>query len=352
MKKVCMVVPSFTAKGGIAAVVSGYRNSELEKKYNIKYIESYCDGGKANKTLKAIIAYFIFIKEIIFNKPDLVHVHSSFGASFYRKLPFVYIANIFRIPVVNHIHGADFNDFYLNASDKKKKFIRKVYNKCLYIVVLSQEWKEKIELLLDEKKIVIIENYGTLNEKAILERNIKSNEYKILFLGFICKRKGCYDIPAVVKKVSEKVPNIKFILAGTGEVEEIKKIIPNTIQKNIIFPGWIRNKEKDRLLKEADIFFLPSYNEGMPMAILDAMGYGLPIISTTVGGISKIVLNGKNGFLFEPGDIDGFSNSLIELLLDNDKRKSFERVSVNIIKDSYSLEKHIKKLYLLYERML
>lgn len=86
-KKVCMVVPSFSAKGGIATVVSGYKGSEIEKHYNIQYIESYCDGNKIKKIFKAIGAYFSFLKEMVRNKPDLVHIHSSFGGSFYRKLP-------------------------------------------------------------------------------------------------------------------------------------------------------------------------------------------------------------------------------------------------------------------------
>ena len=74
-------------------------------------------------------------------------------------------------------------------------------------------------------------------------------------------------------------------------------------------------KEKDRLLRESDIFFLPSYNEGMPMSILDAMGYGLPIVSTDVGGIPKIVHNGENGHVCEPGDVQTFSNALMNILM-------------------------------------
>lgn len=83
-----MIVPSFSAKGGITTVVNGYRNSELENEYQIKYLETYCDGNKLNKIVKAICAYLSFGKELILNKPDLVHIHSSFGWEFLRKLPY------------------------------------------------------------------------------------------------------------------------------------------------------------------------------------------------------------------------------------------------------------------------
>ena len=85
------------------------------------------------------------------------------------------------------------------------------------------------------------------------------------------------------------------------------------------------------------------------MSILDAMGYGLPIVSTLVGGIPKIVHNGKNGYLCEPGDVQAFSNALIEILTNDESRKRFANFSVEIVKKRYSLEEHINRLARLYK---
>lgn len=101
-KKVCMVVPSFTAKGGITSVVNGYRNSQLTEDYDVRFIETYCDGSVIQKTSKALSAYLKFIYTALFWKPNLVHVHSSFGGSFYRKALIIEIASLSKIPVVNH----------------------------------------------------------------------------------------------------------------------------------------------------------------------------------------------------------------------------------------------------------
>ena len=122
--KVCMIVQSPMVKGGIAAVVNGYRGSRLEEEFDITYIESYKDGGKLTKLIKAIQGYLLFIKTLLGDKPDLVHIHSSFGPSFYRKLPFIYMASWFGIPIINHIHGADFDAFFMNADKKKQKLIK------------------------------------------------------------------------------------------------------------------------------------------------------------------------------------------------------------------------------------
>ncbi|MES9742448.1 glycosyltransferase family 4 protein [Priestia megaterium] len=349
-KKVCMVVQNPMVKGGIAAVVNGYRNSILEQEFNIRYVESYKDGRKFTKLLKAIIGYLHFARLLLLEKIELVHIHSSFGPSFYRKLVFIYMANWFNKPVINHCHGADFDSFYLNASDRKKRMIERIYDKCTVIIALSDEWKERLSMIVSPEKIIVIENYSTIHEDAIKYKVKKEMNQQILFLGEIGQRKGCYDIPDVVEKVVEKFPDAKFVLGGSGDIDQIKSLlIKKGIEKNVLFTGWVRGQEKDKLLRESDIFFLPSYNEGMPMAILDAMGYGLPIVSTLVGGIPKIVKEGKNGYLCKPGNTQELSDALIKLLNDESACKRYSNSSGEIVKQKYSLEKHINQLIKLYK---
>ncbi len=355
-RKICMIVQAPTVKGGIAAVVNGYRDSQLEKKYEIIYVESYKDGSKLTKLLKSIKGYFHFAKVLIIDKPELIHIHSSFGPSFYRKLPFIYIASWAKKPIVNHIHGADFDEFYTNANTKKKNLIKKIYNKCTVLIALSTEWKERLSQIVPERKITVIENYSILHENALDQRMQRKSNKTVLFLGEIGKRKGCYDIPAVVERVVKEIPDVKFVIGGAGsEVDE--KAVKYSFQKvgvagNVIFPGWVRGENKDRLLREADVFFLPSYNEGMPMSVLDAMGYGLPVVSTNVGGIPKIVRNGENGYCFNAGDIEAFSKHIIELLKDVKLCQSKGAASFSIVEQSYSLEAHFELVEKTYKEVL
>lgn len=108
---------------------------------------------------------------------------------------------------------------------------------------------------------------------------------------------------------------MKFILAGSGEIERVQDIIEKKgISQYFSFPGWVKKEEKEKLLKNADIFFLPSYTEAMPMSILEAMGYGLPIVTANVGGIPQLVEERRNGYMIEPGNIDGFAKAIRELI--------------------------------------
>lgn len=343
-----MVVPSFTAKGGITSVVSGYRNSQLTEDYDVRFIETYCEGNVIRKVSKALRAYFEFIYTTLVWKPNLVHVHTSFGGSFYRKALIIEMASLAKIPVINHVHGAEFDEFYRRKSQRKKKAIEKIYNKCIRTIALSEEWKKNLAEIVPEQTISVVENYGILQEDLIKEKFTKPNHKMILFLGFICERKGCLDIPAIVDQVCIKIPDARFILGGSGEIEKVVQKLSEKCKANVEFPGWIRNEQKKQYLKDADVFLLPSYNEGMPMAILDAMGCGLPIVSTDVGGIPKIVKQGVNGYLYKPGDSESMASAIIGYLTDDEKRIKAGQESADIIRRSYSLQQNIDKLERVY----
>ena len=242
------------------------------------------------------------------------------------------------------------------TGSKSKAKIKKVYSKCNVLIALSEEWKERLSQIVPEDRIEIIENYSVLHEDALEGRMHRECNNTVLFLGELGKRKGCYDIPAVIAQVKKSIPDVKFVLAGAGnEFDEnaIKKLIDEKgVSDNVEFPGWVRGDMKDKLLRKADVFFLPSYNEGMPMSVLDAMGYGLPVVSTNVGGIPKIVHDGENGYCCDPGDVNRFGKGITKILLDEKERKSFGEASWKIVKEGYSLEAHLNRIEQAYEQVL
>ena len=341
------MVPDRLVKGGIASVVNGYREHDFSGKCEVSYIESYRNGSKWEKLAKALKGYLLFFREMILNKPDIVHIHSSFGPSFYRKMPFIYMACFRGVPVINHIHGAEFETFYLKASDRKKRRIRKVYGKCTMLIALSEEWKRNLESVVSPEKITVIENYCKIPDLSGTEK-----KKQILFLGEIGKRKGCYDIPEIYGRVLEKGERLPLIMAGDGELAEVKKLFEDRdLLESVSFPGWVRGADKDKCLKESGIFLFPSYYEGMPMAVLEAMAYGMAIVTTRVGGIPHLLEDGVSGYLCEPGDIEGLSKRLLELSKDGDKRRKMgERARQKAIEE-YSMESHMKKLMDLYGRV-
>lgn len=345
--KICMIVPQADVKGGIATVVNGYREYGFGEGYEVDFVESYRDGSKWAKLRKAISSYVKFVEKLLFQKPDVVHIHSSFGPSFYRKIPFIYMANWRGVKVINHIHGAEFDVFYEKASEKKRKLIQRVYDRCDIIIVLSLEWKERITQIVNPEKIEVIENYC-----HIPEMKAEVRKKQILFLGELGKRKGCFDIPLVYKKVIETVGDIPLIMAGDGEMESIKNAFQeNGISQRVSFPGWVRGEEKEKMLQESTYFLFPSYNEGMPMAVLEAMAYGMGIVTSNVGGIPKLIDNGVSGYLCTPGDVKDISSKLISLILNHDLSSSCGNNARKKAIEEYSFESHRKKIIEVYRKL-
>lgn len=340
--KICMIVPDASVKGGIASVVNGYRGSAIEREHKIHYVESYKNGSKFTKLCKALCGYVCFLKVLFTDRPDVVHIHSSFGPSFYRKMPFIYLSRLAKIPVVNHIHGAEFDSFYEKASASKKKRVRRVYRKCTRFIVLSKEWKEKIAQIVPADKIDVIENYCSLPEKLYYEER---RQNQILFLGALEERKGCYDIPVIFESVKQKCPDARLVMAGDGQMKQVKEAFAKKdLLSDVAFPGWVRDREKANLLQQSKVFLFPSYNEGMPMAVLEAMSYGLGIVTTTVGGIPQLIAHRQSGFLEEPGDLNAMAEDVSKLIQDEALCRNMGEQARETAEQKYSLKVHLQKL--------
>lgn len=357
-RRVCMIVQQRDVKGGIAAVTNGYYNSKIETDYDMRYVESYCDTSKVKMILKALGAYVEFRRALRDFKPELVHIHSSFGGSFYRMQPFIYMARKRGIPILDHCHGADFETFYVKASDKKKARIGSVYGNFSKVVVLSDEWRERLKVFYPEDKMVVINNYCKPRPQSEVEAYIEKRfeAKKILFLGELGQRKGGYDFAGIVENVAKRYPDARFVFGGSGSKEDesrIKEMLTSKgLMEKCLFPGWVRDAKKDRLLQESTLFMLPSYQEGLPMAILDAMAYGLPIVSTNVGGIPQLIQDGKGGYLAEPGDCQKIADGICKILDNKDDYSKFSKESYRIARDEFGFDAHLSKLEAVYEELL
>ena len=140
-------------------------------------------------------------------------------------------------------------------------------------------------------------------------------------------------------------------MAGDGELEQAKQVFADqNLLEKVTFPGWVRGKQKEKLLQESAVFLFPSYHEGMPMAVLEAMGYGLGIVTTKVGGIPKLIQDGENGFCKEAGDVDSLAEALICLLKDGSKRMEMGMAARKLADESYGLDQHLHRLQKIYEK--
>ncbi len=348
---VLIIGPSITrTKGGMATVINDMlRSSNSEVRFT--HLVSHVEGSASEKIGRNLKAIASFLKE---KNANVVHIHVASGASFYRKSIFVQMSRWRGLPVILHVHGADFDSFYTNSSPTAKKYIRKVFSSCSMVLVLSNFWKEFFVKNITDKNVAVLHN-GVYTQVFAACETIPNNLNHFLFLGRLGQRKGVYDLLQAIDDLIkiDGLNDLLFLLAGDGEIEEVKTIVADKgLQNNVQLLGWVGEKEKLRYLKLADTMILPSYNEGLPMSILEAMAAGKIIISGRVGGIPDLVTEGVNGFLITPGDVESLKQHIRYVIAHPDEMVQMAQKNKAKIEEDYNLEKLNSWLFSQYERLV
>lgn len=347
--KVLMVGPGRDVMGGISTVVNSYYQLGLDKKVELRYISSMEDGNKLKKLVVALKSYVEFVNCI--KNYDIVHVHMAAQASYTRKSIFIKKAKKAGKKIIIHQHSADFDEFFFKQSDsKKQKQIKSIFEMADAVIVLSEEWAKFFgDNVCDSAKIKILYN-------GVIIPSYRKEDYSdtnVLFLGRLGKRKGSYDLLKAIPQVLEKVPSAHFYFGGDGDIQQSQKIInENGLQEHVKLLGWIKDKEKEVYLKKCSVFILPSYHEGMPMSVLEAMSYGLATVSTNAGGIPCIIDNEKNGIRIDAGNIKFMEDTLVLLLNHPELKKELGMAGYNTIQNEFNVEKNVKQLVKLYYGMI
>ena len=345
--KILMIGPDLNSFGGISAVIKLYKDNNLYDG-NVIYLASY----KKGNIFLQLIFYPIFIIKYIFtlllNKNiKLIHIHTASNGSFLRKYVVFKIAKLFHKKIIFNIHPIWFVAFYNSSNNFIKKMIAGTLNNSDLILVLSDKIKSAVSDICQNNNIKIL--YNPVLIKQILPHN--NQTINVIYLGKLCKDKGVYDIIEAAKYITNT--DIMINLYGDGNIKELEKLITeNNLQKKIKINGWISGNKKDKVLQNSDILILPSYNEGLPISILEAMAVGLPVISTPVGGIPEAIEDGLDGFLIQPGDYKALAKKIDLLANDKSLREQMGQKSYKMAKEKFDVNIMLEQLRNIYNDLL
>ena len=349
-RRVLMLGPALSVKGGITTVEELYFQAWDFSRYSLRHIGTYVDGRKLVKLFVAAKAFGIFCYCLAFWRPDILHVHFSWRASFYRKAVFILLARVWGIKIVLHCHAAEFDAFYEEVGPLGMTLIRAVLNQADRLIVLSSYWARFFQEMQLRVPIIVLYNpmaYHAPMAQAGCFRHV------VLSLGKLGQRKGTYDILQAIPAVLKTSPDAEFWLGGDGDVDRVAKIIAGQPWcEHVRLLGWVSGEEKHRILSAATVFLLPSYSEGLPMAVLEAMAYGLPVISTPVGGIPEAVVDGETGFLVSPGDVQALSKKISLLLGNPDLCLELGANARRMVEEKFQVDVILQRLYALYDSCL
>ncbi|MGN6435070.1 MAG: glycosyltransferase family 4 protein [Agriterribacter sp.] len=339
-------------RGGIGGVIETY--SRYFEKFH--FIPSY----KPQKTKMLIVPYYIkaVLKTsflLIFNRDiKIVHIHGAARGSIFRKAGLFFVSKyLFRKRVIYHSHGSELKLFYETSGKSVKRLMRFLFENVDEIICLSRQWEDFFRFNFNVKNITILENIVEKNNAHRINAIQPGKPIIFLFLGAIGKRKGIFDLLEVLAENKSKLESRMILLVGgNGEVKKLTDYLEeHDLTEWVKFEGWVNGEKKKNLLSKSNVYILPSYNEGLPLSILEAMSYQLAVISTPIGGIPEVVKNGMNGYLVNPGDKSALLQSINNVLQNPEQVSAFGEYSAQIVLPYYA-ENVIPKLTSIYQRHL
>jgi glycosyltransferase involved in cell wall biosynthesis len=357
-RSMLMVGTDLGGRGGVRAVVSGYVDGGLFEHYDWVYVTSHRAGSawvKIFTALKAWVRVAVLLRKL---DMPLVHVHTASRGSFFRKAVVCLMARAAGRPYIVHLHGGGFSRFYERESGPiGRRLIRSTLAHAALVIALSEEWRERLLRICPTAQVEVLHNAVAMPDEGrtqlagpVVCRAAEPGP-TVLFLGHLLRDKGVYDLVEAFAVVAKRVPGVKLVLGGVGEVDAVRALATQLgVREHVEVPGWLGPQAKNAALAASSVFLLPSYHEGMPMALLEAMSWGRPVVATPVGGIPQIVTHEVNGLLVAPGDVAGLAACIARLLEEPELRARLGNAARTTIENGFSLNEALQKLSTIYHR--
>jgi len=354
---------------GVVRMTALIKNFQLLNKqfdvdiFNLKTISNSEKRGSfcGMNILYNIYNIVTFMIKCSFNKYSILYLSlAQSNLGFLRDSIFVLLAKQLKVKVCAHFHAGDFDKSYARKNILYRQYMKFVLRKLDRLIVVGEKIKKQFVNFVDPNKISVLSNF--IDKDFIPEYILREDkeEINILFIGYISKAKGAFDLVRAAKVVLDNVENktINFLLCGDfidieRNVTYIKspnwgaRKVQDFIEKNglnnrVRLLGYVNDSLKEELLKKSDIFVLPSYSESMTLVVLEAMSYSLPLVLTRVGVLDEVCVDHKNCLFAElanPGDL---SAKIIHLIQDNDSRINMGRNNYELVKEGYTNTVHEK----------
>lgn len=335
-------------RGGMRAVVEAYRRDGLFDRWPVQLIETHDEGSAWRRIGIAVCAFLAFTRLLFGRRVIAVHAHVAMRGSFWRKSIFASTARRFGVPVVMHLHGSEMQPFFHSQPAWRQRLIVAQLEAAATVLVLSRSWADFVRQIAPRARVMELPNYVMLPPGQRRELD-PGRPVTLLFLGLVGPRKGVFDLLPAFAGALRRAPALRLQVGGNGDVEGARLSAQQLgLKDEVEFLGWIAGDAKNALLSAADIYVLPSHNEGLPMSVLEAMAYGLPIITTRVGGIPELIRDGTDGWLIEPGDRAALEEAMVALASDAGLRARLGAAARERISHGYSGAAILPKLEAVY----
>lgn len=363
--RVLQIGPMPPPYGGIASYVCGYMQSSVTKVYDVRHLLADVVGklsrrGLARAVLNVVNLLLLvprLLFWVIFWRPAIVHLQTSSYGGFYEKAVLAWLSHWAGRRVVMNVHGGEFRPFYDKASPLGRRFIRSSLRMVDRLIAASPRMESTLRYIgADADRIIRIPNGINIPAVSVCDRDGDERDtVTVLFLNQLDITKGIFELTDAYALLAEQLTNLRLILTGPDGpiVPKIRRRLrERQLTGRVEMHLNVSEKEKSQLYLRSDIYALPTYVEDLPYGLLEAMSYGLAVVTTPVGGIPNVVADGESGLLVPARDVDALVKALLRLATDRAFRLSLGRMARETIVRRFDWEQRAAEIVRLYDRLL
>ncbi|WP_395022153.1 glycosyltransferase family 4 protein [Dongia sp.] len=273
----------------------------------------------------------------------LCHVNLASMGSTLRKLFLSWLATRLGHATVIHLHGALFHEYHRGVGAFQRAQIDRMFHDAARVIVLGSVWRNFVAetFHLTEARILVLPNASA----ARPPRAPEAVPPEILFLGRLGERKG---VPVLIKALgllAQTGLDWRAVIAGDGDAAPYRAEVERLgLSARVGFPGWLGEAEAHAHLARAALLVLPSEAEGLPMAVVEAFAWGLPVISTPVGSTPDILNDGVEGLMIPVGDAEALAAALQRLIADPALRRQLGSNARSFFAQNLDFSPYMEKL--------
>ena len=318
--RICFIVaPSGAAGGGMGRVKDYILQSCVDPSGSIIFrpLVTRDDRGLMMSLWLTLCAVAVIFMTQVSGRLAFIHVNMGDRASVVRKGLITVAARLTGATVVLHLHAVELERHYRAGGWVLRRLVALPFRIASTNVVLGRYCKRWLvdELGVNPEKVDVVTNGVPLAVAPHRQVRNDANPISLLFLGTLTERKGVSDLLNALAKLASNHPPWHLVMAGGGDIQRYRGLANELgVIKKITFAGWVDQSRANALVRASDLLILPSYEEGLPLVILEALGSGTPVLCTAVGAIPEVLADGDTAIFSRPGDVDHLALKISETI--------------------------------------
>jgi len=355
-QRLLFVSPLPPPSGGISNWMVAVRDSALQGGFEIRVVNSSPSANGVTGTSRlrfgrvadALRILWQVAVELLRFRPDLVHVNTSYFWAFLRDGFAIRMARLAGARTLLHLRGGDFPEWAEGSGSVVRSFIRATLRRSDCVIALTAHTQRWLEDELGPERVRLLPNFVRLDAiGAPPDRSARAGApVQVLFVGWIIEAKGVREL----LQAARGLPEARFTLVGPPEpsfaatIEDELRALGDRVRVLPVLP----REQIFRLYREADVFVLPTWREGFPNVVIEAMAAGLPVVATPVGAIPEAIEDGRSGLLVPVRDAASLEAALRRLIDDPALRIAIGARARQRVEADFAFESVIAQLAAIY----